>query len=390
MEMKYTVTPVYDKIIKYKHSELLLLLGGAGSGKSYPISQYWVYHKLLHETGKTLVVSRRTMPSLKLSAKLEILSRLEEANLPYKPQKSENYLTYHGNKIIFMQLDDPAKLKSINANYWWLEEGTELNINTFTQVKLRNRKPNEDDKNQIIVSFNPVNKYNWVKVNLIDTNVPYVLLHSTWRNNPYLSKEYLRSISELKEYAPHLWEVYSEGKWGATEGVIYKRWKVGQYPEDTEGYKVYIGLDFGATNPTAIIMMAEKNEHLYVKEICYETNMSNQDIIRRLKEANVPRHLTIWADPAEPDRIKEIRRAGFNIRVAKKRVTDGIMAVQTYKIMIEPEAENVVKEISGYRWKEVNNITLDEPLKLNDHAMDAIRYGVYSEYNKTSPIIQFV
>jgi len=229
-KLRVEITPVYKALRKCKDEKLVLLQGGAGSGKSYAVSQYWIFEKLMQETGKTLVVSRKTNPSLRFSAMLEIENRLREAGLPYEPDKTHQTIEYHGNIIIFKSLDDPKKLTSVNANYWWLEEGTELDLDTYVTVKLRCRNNNEDSRNQIVMSFNPVSKYNYVKTKIIDVVKNYALIKSTWRDNPYLSNDYIRDIMALKEYAPHMWEVFSENKWGMTQGVIYPLWITKEFP----------------------------------------------------------------------------------------------------------------------------------------------------------------
>ena len=87
---------------------------------------------------------------------------------------------------------------------------------------------------------------------------------------------------------------------------------------------------------------------------------------------------TIFADSAEPQRIEEIYRAGFDIHPARKiSVRDGIDFVKRFKLYIDKESTNIIKEIKFYSYKvDKNGKVLDEPVKLNDHAMDAIRYAI--------------
>ncbi|HEY8541382.1 MAG TPA: terminase large subunit, partial [Pseudothermotoga sp.] len=91
----------------------------------------------------------------------------------------------------------------------------------------------------------------------------------------------------------------------------------------------------------------------------------------------------IYADSAEPARIEEIARAGFNIYPAKKDVKDGIDFLKRKMIYLYKDCTNTIKEIQMYKWKEnKNGEILDEPVKFNDHAMDAMRYAVYTYQNR--------
>ena len=71
---------------------------------------------------------------------------------------------------------------------------------------------------------------------------------------------------------------------------------------------------------------------------------------------------------------------GFNVIPACKgpdSVRSGIAFLQAQKIMILPQAENIIREHRGYCWKaDKNGMELPEPMKVNDHAMDAIRYAI--------------
>ena len=109
------------------------------------------------------------------------------------------------------------------------------------------------------------------------------------------------------------------------------------------------------------------------------SHLTNGELIEEIKKCGVGEYDNLYCDCSEPARIKELRGAGFNALDAKKSVKDGILEVRAYKLHIDPGSENLLKEIRGYRWRVVKGITLEEPEKENDHAMDALRYAVYSQ-----------
>jgi len=122
----------------------------------------------------------------------------------------------------------------------------------------------------------------------------------------------------------------------------------------------------------------------YIDEIVYEKYLTNSRLMATTSKKAPHLHKILgYADSAEPDRIEEFRKIGYNGKTfivvpADKAVTKGIDTVKSCKLHITQRSLNVLKEIQGYVYRTVNNITLDEPVKLNDHAMDAIRYGVYN------------
>jgi phage terminase large subunit len=108
--------------------------------------------------------------------------------------------------------------------------------------------------------------------------------------------------------------------------------------------------------------------------------LTTADLIEILKQ-KIPvtrRDIPIYADPAEPDRIEEITRAGFNIQPALKPVKKGIDTVKSFILRLFDGDVNILAEIRSYKWKEFREMVLDEPVKFHDHLMDALRYAIYT------------
>jgi len=133
-----------------------------------------------------------------------------------------------------------------------------------------------------------------------------------------------------------------------------------------------------------------KDDNIYITKELYETRLTNEELIEKLKYFVKNKNAEIYADSAEPDRIKEIERAGFNIRAAKKakqKVANGIDLLKRKKIYIHETCTNTIKEIQSYKWKEKKDgEILDEPVKFLDHAMDAMRYACeyFMAYDETA------
>lgn len=64
--------------------------------------------------------------------------------------------------LLFKGVDDAGeRLKSITGlTDVWIEEATEISLDEFTQIKLRIRA--KTPNNQIFLSYNPIDRNNWV------------------------------------------------------------------------------------------------------------------------------------------------------------------------------------------------------------------------------------
>jgi len=111
--------------------------------------------------------------------------------------------------------------------------------------------------------------------------------------------------------------------------------------------------------------------------------MTNSDLISKIKSLNIARTNYIYCDSSESNRITEIKRAGFNANPGDKNVKDGIDFIKTCKIFSNGRNKNINNEMLSYCYKKDKDGNIfDEPLKCNDHAMDAIRYAIYTHSKK--------
>jgi phage terminase large subunit len=357
-----------------------MLYGGAGAGKSYTVAQH-LAQKFVFEKNKHFLVSRKTNPALRISAYQLMLHILDEFGIKYEHNKSEQVVSYGKNKIFFKSLDDSEKIKSSEFNYAWLEETTEFSFEDYLQVKLRLRR-RTNSTNQLFLTFNPVD-IPWLREEMKNSNV--AVMKVTYKDNPALNKEYIETIERLKEEDETYYKIYALGEFAAVKGLIYTNWQItDNIPEgDT-----FFGLDFGFNHPTALVKVIARDDEFYVQETIYQSGLTNSDLINKMKELSDIKDYPIYCDAAEPNRIEELARAGFNVwKADKKSVRDGIDFIKAHKLWVEKNSVNVINEIRTYKWQEKKNgIIIDEPVKFNDDAMDAMRYAIYTHSKKTGMI----
>ena len=91
----------------------------------------------------------------------------------------------------------------------------------------------------------------------------------------------------------------------------------------------------------------------------------------------------VVCDSAEPKSIKELKQYGVNAIPAQKgkdSVLFGIQWLQQHKIIIDRRCQNTINEFQLYQWrKDKDGNVLNEPIRRNDHAIDALRYALERE-----------
>ena len=392
----------------------LLLMGGAGSGKSY-----FAVEKILVRILKAAADDRRhrflclrkTQPAARKSVFALFKEYIESWGLTSvtKINKTDMTITIFDSEIIITGIDDKEKIKSVHGiTGIWLEEATEFTYKEFIQLDLRLRGILKDYK-QIILSFNPIDELHWIRTKLFTDElqaeieggkqfvrreyeaiidgqkVTYAMtiMHSTYKDNQFIDLMYKARLETMLEQDLNYHKIYTLGQWGILEGIIFDNWEVTkEWPEspDEGGF----GLDFGfSADEAAVIEVAFDGRDLYARECLYELNLTNNDISDKLKPItkDAP-HSMIVADSAEPKSIVEIRQKGHFILPCVKgpdSVNHGIQRIKQYRLMVDYNSPKLQKELGAYKWAENKDGTLKRPPKpvdYNNHLIDALRYVV--------------
>lgn len=374
------INPVYLPLINDK-SRYLNLYGGAGSGKSYFAAQK-ILMRMMKEQGHRFLLVRKVAKTIRSSQFSLLKSLIYEYELGKIFTVRESTLTVNcktnGNEIVSAGLDDREKLKSIaGITSIWIEEATELDMLDFLQVNLRLRGRTENYK-QIMLTYNPVDANHWLNTTKLDGSHK---VKTTFRDNTFIDREYIKVLDGLKEQDENYYNIYALGEWGTLRNIIYKPFELAdEYPEIFD--EIIYGLDFGYNNPTALIEVKIRDDIYYLNELIYEKHLTNSDLIKTIKKLGIPKSRSIYCDSSEPNRIRELINSGYNASPASKEVRDGIDFLKSCRIISRHRNTGINKEVLSYSYRQdANGNVFEEPVKFNDHAMDAIRYAIYT-HNK--------
>jgi len=349
---------------------IIMNQGGSRSSKSFSIMQLLVTIALTEN--RAISVTSCAFPHLRRGSLRDWRTIMEELDIydPEKHVKTEQVYYYDKKSYIeFFSVDNNLKVRGPGRDILFINEANLIDFDTFQQLILRTRKC-------IFLDYNPSDEFHWLYEH-VETRADCKFIKSTYLDNPFLPNEQVKEIENLKNVDENFWRIYGEGERGHSEGVIYTHWK--PFNGSVNGNAVY-GLDFGYNNPTSLVKVTDNDQDLYWSEEIYQSQLTTPDLIGMLKQI-VKSGDPIYCDSAEPDRIEELRRAGFKALPANKNVKDGIDFIKSRKLYIHSGSANILKEIKSYKYKTKGKKLVnepEEPIKMNDHAMDAGRYASIS------------
>ena len=361
-------------------ADIVVNQGGTSSGKTYAILQV-LFSKAIAETCTTTVVGQ-DIPNLKVGALRDAID-IHNADDAIKQQvvfynRSDRVFTFKNGSIIeFNSYDNDQDAKSGKRDYLFINEANGINYNVYEQLALRTRK-------QVFIDYNPDASF-WVHEKVIPSPNSHLII-SDHRHNPFLSDKIREKIEALKDNDLDLWKVYARGMTGRIEGLVLRKWFITN--EDFADKKLIgYGLDFGFSNdPSTLVEVRMQDGELWVKELVYDTGMTNNDISHRMEALNVSRGSLIVADSSEPKSIEELRRMRWTIDGVKKgadSIMFGINLLKGYKINVHSSSKNLIKELEQYKWKvDRSGKSLNVPIDNYNHAIDALRYLVMHKFSK--------
>lgn len=368
-----------------------IITGGRGSGKSFSVTIYLLL--LTYQENEKILFTRKTLTSAHISIIPEFTEKIElmglENDFIVKSQEVINKRT--GSMILFRGLqsssrDNTANLKSLQGvNTWVLDEAEELiEESIFDTIDLSIRA--KGVQNKVILILNPTTKEHFIYTrffeklgveegsNTIKSNVTYI--HTTYLDNyKNLSQSFLDRVEYIKQNEPEKYNHQILGGWlDKAEGVVFTNWEIGEFKDNGQ---TLFGQDYGfSIDPTTLseVSVFTERKEIYIKELLYKTGMSTDEIFQVNKR--YAGDSLIIGDSAEPRLIDELKSKGNNIEPAVKgqgSVTAGIAQMQDYRLIIDPNSLNLIRELNNYQWSDKKKST---PVDKWNDILDGVRYAV--------------
>ena len=250
---------------------------------------------------------------------------------------------------------------------------------------------------------NPAGPYHWFKLGWLDhlKQKNALHLHFTMDDNLSLSERTKARYRSL--YSGVFFKRYILGLWVMAEGVIYDMWHDHENTFDDATMPAgmlasaqrVIAVDYGTQNPMVFLDCLDDGDTVWVvNEYYYDGRARGRqkedseyaDDLQAFVGADPPRYVIV--DPSAASFKATLKKRGLRVKDADNDVADGIRAVSTMmskrKIRVHRlNCSQTLKEISSYAWDEKAAVRgVEQPLKQNDHCMDALRYHIFTMIRK--------
>ena len=365
--MQINATNIFARNWDALNSDVRFIInqGGSRSSKTYSLCQMIIVY-CVQNSNKVVSIVRKTFPALRATVMRDFFEIMKDLEIYEKANHnmSENIYRFPNGSIVeFFSVDDEQKIRGRKRDVGWCNEANELWFEDFQQLNMRTEE-------KLIFDYNPSDSSSWLYKLPPEESV---LIKSTYRDNPFLPESIKRQIEDLKRTDEALYQIYALGEKAISKSNIYNNWTfLGRKPQRFQSY-VY-GLDFGYNHPTALIRVYWSDGDIWIEPVIYESYLTTSELIEKFKQLEIEKTVDILADYSRPEIIAELQNAGYNVNNANKSVKMGINFVKTFGVFCQ-EDEALKKEYENYKWKKVGDIITEEPVKLYDDAMDAVRYA---------------
>lgn len=300
---------------------------------------------------------------------------------------------------------------------------TEVNECAKTFVKETFDRTLSSLNRKIFLDLNPKNPQNWFYLEILNMhqennakykdyglNYEHFTLHDNFSFTAAKIKEIIRTYAKNS-----VWYIRDIlGNRTAAEGVIFdmfgpaNQYRSGNGPNYDLWYNRYYAIDYGTTNPFALLEIIEQTnpltglkEYFVENEYYYDSKKHNrqkddseyvEDVEKFMLDENkvMKKYTAIVIDPSAASFKVALRKRNFKSRMAddvinaKHEVVQGIrlvsnlLRVKRLKVN-KDKCPNLITEFSAYIWNDkASERGVEEPVKANDHGCDALRYHIFT------------
>ena len=334
---------------------------------------------------------------------------------------------YHGTKhraiirgkkglsyVYFLTCSRPESWQGLKLYGVWIDEFALIKESMFDEARTRL----SDRKGWMLLTGTPKGP-NWAKKRLFDAYIEGTdpsIFFITWRtiDNPYIDKEEVERLRKIMP--PKYFKRTFEASWDTFEGQIYEEFNEAIHVFNPNEYRfilpsgrrsvgtgdnvikltrVVAGIDwgYGIDHPACILVFGlSKNGIWYCLEesigeqiLVFSQNLTVDSWVRRAQNLKAKWEIKMfYADSASPQNINTFRLVRIPIVPALKQVMDGIQSVSdllkvdemsgSTKLMFSSACSETISEIVYYHWLPGK----ENPAKINDDAMDAMRYALHT------------
>lgn len=291
----------------------------------------------------------------------------------------------NGSVILFRSADNPERLRGLDLNWFWIDEAAIAKKVAYDILLGRVAQ-----KGGIGWLTTTPKGYNWLYDEVYtpwkegDKDYDVIVFRSY--DNPFFPKSEIQRLKE--KYDPDFFQQELEAKFVLFAGLVYKDFNPILHVKELEAHEhcsYYIaGVDWGYTNPAAIeIIGVTYDDKMKVLYEWFEERRTIDQIADAAEILDKDYHIrAFYCDPSEPSFIEQFRRKGMTAIPANNEINYGINAIaeklRKQELEINKTCKNLIREFQTYQYPETrtDKPIQEKPVKVDDHALDALRYAI--------------
>jgi phage terminase large subunit len=381
--------PIFE-VLRNCVADICILQGGTDSGKTHTAIQYLFFVACFTkapETDPIITVLNESVPNSKKGAYRTakgIYDNNPELQLYVKEwREGDRIVIFKSGWIMeFLGATDEQNAKQGKRQYLFVNEANGISWLIFWQMAKRTRI-------RTIIDYNPSAPF-WAHEKLIGTHpesndlgATVQLNISDHRHNPFLSEQDHRKTEGIQD--AELFKVYARGLTGNLTGIIFPTWKEIRDVDFPWQEPMFAGQDFGYTNdPSAGIRMARIANKIFLHELCYTPGLTPRQLGSLYSANGFKEDHPIYCEH-DTEIIRALRQLDFLALPARKgpnSIKAGILKVNEYEVYFTASSKNINMERKKYMWVKNPDTgkPTNAPTEVDNHLMDATRYGVYTHY----------
>jgi PBSX family phage terminase large subunit len=385
-------------------------IGGVGGGKTYSGAVRSVL-AFIQEPGSLGIIAAPSYTMVRDTTMRMFFDLLPDV-LVRSFNKNEMHLYgTNGSEVYFRSMDDPDKIRGINASWAWLDEAPYAGYYAWQMLKQRVGRQNvQKYKKRAWITGTPKGRDGyWQEFVQCPTEDHLIVRSSTFDNLKNLPERYIESMGLTGAF----FQQEIMGSFEAFEGLVYQfnsdandlTSHIFEIPGNKRFKKIFGGVDWGYTNPAVALVFGVDNDlRVYLIDEFYQRQIQLEDFIGQIIDMTAKYGVEDWwCDPAEPGHIDRLKDRMDNamlpssIWAADNDIRSGIQSVQWFLktrgdglpgLLVDPRCVNTISEFLSYQYDKKleggDAAFVKEKPKTNqaDHAMDSLRYALYNEFGK--------
>lgn len=387
----------------YSPARFSFYVGGIGAGKTYAGAARAIL-RLIADPGGLGLIGAPTYPMLRDATQRTFFDLLPRLLIRQYHRAEERLTLTNGAEVLFRSLETPDRARGVNLAWFWLDEAPLCGYYAWQVLKGRLRQRGHHTAAWATGTPRGLDPF----ARDFETHPAHghaLYRASTWANAHHLPESFIADLGYTGAFARQ--EI--DGQFVAFDGLVYAfdatPGENVRDPNERPGgaeapwARVIGGVDWGYTHPTAALVFGvDGDQRFWQLDEFYQRRASLEEtVLPALVDLTRRWSVAEWyCGPDEPEHIVALRlalaRAGLRARVtgAENGVRAGIQTVAALLgkrpdgacgLVVAPSCVHTLAEYRQYQWVSAaaGHDPAEQPLKLNDDAMDATRYALHSE-----------